>query len=155
MEQNYKVGDFIIDFVCIYKITSIQSTKNGNLIHYQPIRGTDKVFTDITPENNFIKSGLRHLLTSKEIKEILKEFKKPQEYGLIDLRQFKEDLYINIPEKLITDLKYFYHQENPLIKAEEELKEVILDHFCLEMSFVTDKKIFTIKKTIESNILGK
>lgn len=155
MEQNYKVGDFIIDFVCIYKITSIESTKNGNLIHYCPIKGTDKIFTDIIPENNLEKSGLRPLLDAKKIKEILKEFKTSQEDCLLDLRQFKEDLYINSPQQLISDLKCFYHQKNPLVRAEEELKDIILNHFCLEFSFITGKKISDIKKTIESNILGK
>ena len=155
MELNYKVGDFIIDFVCIYKITSIQSSQSGGLIHYQPVKGTDKIFTDIIPEKNLDKSGLRHLLTPAEINVILKEFKKPQEDNTLDLRQVKEDLYLNLPEKLISDLKCFYHQENPLIKAEEELKETILDHFCLEMSFVTERNASSIKKTIESNILAK
>jgi RNA polymerase-interacting CarD/CdnL/TRCF family regulator len=155
MEENYKVGDFIIDFVCIYKITSIESTKNDNLIHYLPIKGTDKVFTDIIPESNFEKSGLRRLLTPKEIKLVLSSFKTPEKDYPFDLRQFREDLYSNVVEKLIFDLKCFYHQENPLIKAEEELKQTILNHFCLEISFVTDKKTFLIKKTIESNILGK
>jgi len=155
MEQIYKVGDFIIDFVCIYKITSIESTKNGNLIHYKPVKGTDKTFTDIIPENNLDKSGLRHLLTPKEIKTILKEFKTPQKDNTFDLRSVKEDLYVNLPEKLISDLKCFYHQEIPLVKAEVELKEMILNHFCLEISFVTNKKASLIKKTIESNILGK
>jgi RNA polymerase-interacting CarD/CdnL/TRCF family regulator len=156
MEENYQIGDFIIDFVCIYKITSIESTtKNGNLIHFQPIKGTDKIFTDTTPENNFEKSGLRHLLTKKEIKSVLNSFKIPEEDHLFDLRQFKEDLYSNNIKKLISDLKCFYHQEKSLIKTEEELKDMILNHFCLEISFVTDKKFSNIKKTIESSILGK
>jgi hypothetical protein len=155
MELNYKVGDFIIDFVCIYKITSIQPSKNGVLIHYQPVKGTDKVFTDIIPEKNLDKSGLRHLLTSKEINAILADFKKPEKDYTFDLRQVKEDLYLNLPEKLISDLKCFYNQENPLIRAEEELKQTILDHFCLEMSFVTEKNASSIKKTIESSILAK
>lgn len=155
MEQIYKVGDFITDFECIYKITSIESTKNGNLIHYCPIKGTDKVFTDIIPENNLEKSGLRCLLTPKEIKEILKEFKTSQSEQPLDLRQFKENLYVNSPQQLISNLKCFYHQDRPLVRTEEELKEMILNHFCLEISFVTGKKTSDVKKTIESNILGK
>ena len=155
MEENYKVDDFIIDFVCIYKITSIEPTKNGNLIHFRPIKGTDKVFTDIIPESSFEKSGLRHLLTKKEIKSLLKSFKTPEENYPFDLRQFREDLYSNDTEKLISDLKCFYYQERSLIKAEEEIKNMILNHFCLEISFVTDKKRSSIKKAIESNILGK
>lgn len=155
MEESYKVGDFIIDFVCIYKITSIEPSKNGNLIHYQPVKGTDKVFTDIIPESNLNKSGLRHLLTPKEIKSVLNSFKTPEKNYPFELRQFKEDLYSNVTEKLIFDLKCFYHQEEPLIKVDEELKQMILNHFCLEISFVTNKKTSDIKKTIESNILGK
>lgn len=156
MEENYKVGDFIIDFVCIYKITSIkQDKKQENLICFKPIKGTDKVFTDIIPEKNLDKSGLRHLLTKSEIKVILEKFKTPLEDYSFNLRDVKEDLYTNVPEKLIDDLKCFYHQENPLIKAEEELKESILNHFCLEMSFITEQTPFSIKKTIESNILDK
>ncbi len=155
MTQAYKIGDFIIDFTCIYKITSIESSKNGNLIHYQPIKGTDKVFTDIIPENNFSKSGLRPLLTKSEINHVLDEFKLPLDDYSFDLRQVKEDLYTNTPQKLIDDLKCFYHQENPLIKVEEELKGLILNHFCLEISFVTGQNPISVKKTIESNILGR
>ena len=155
MEKNYQVGDFIIDFVCIYKITSIESTKKGNLIHFQPVKGTDKVFTDIIPESNLDKSGLRRLLTKSEIKTIFDKFKTPLEDYSFNARDVKEDLYTNNPEKLISDLKCFYHQENQLIKVDEELKQTILNHFCLEISFVTDQKTFDIKKTIETNILGK
>lgn len=156
MGQNYKVGDFIIDFACIYTLTLIEPGKKGNLIHCKPIKGTDKIFEDIIPEENLNKNGLRRLLNLKEIDVILEEFKKPIESCCtFDLRQIKEDLYANIPERLIYNLKCFYHQEEPLIKAEEDLKETILNHFCLEISFVTNKATLSIKKMIESSLLGK
>ena len=158
MTQNFKVGDLLTDFVCIYEITSVTPGANNiNLIHYRPIKGTDKVFTDIIPENNLIKSGLRPLLTPKEIKSFLVDLKTkilPENY-IFDPRQLKEDIYSNTPEKIIDYLKYFYQKGDTLPKAERDFKEEIIDHLCLEISFVTDKSISSIKKTLESNILGK
>lgn len=158
MTQNFKVGDFLTDFVCIYKITSITPGANNiGLIHYQPIKGTDKVFTDIIPENNLIKSGLRPLLTPAEIKSFLAELKTkklPENY-IFDPRQLKEDIYFNNPEKLIDCLKYFSQKSSPLIKIESDFKEEIISHLCLEISFVTDKPISSIRKTIDSALLDK
>jgi hypothetical protein len=158
MTQNFKVGDLLTDFVCIYEITSLTPGANNiSLIHYRPIKGTDKVFTDVIPENNLIKSGLRPLLTSKEIKSFLTELKTkvlPENY-IFDPRQLKEDIYSNTPEKLIDYLKYFYQKGDTLIKVERDFKEDIVSHLCLEISFVTDKPISSVKKTIESAILDK
>ena len=158
MTQNFKVGDFLTDFVCIYKITAVIPGANDiSLIHYQPIKGTDKIFTDIIPENNLAKSGLRPLLTPKEIKSFLAELKTKSlsENYFFDPRQLKEDIYSNVLSRLIPYLKYFYQKGDTLPKAERDFKEEIIDHLCLEISFVTDKSISSIKKTLESNILGK
>lgn len=158
MIQNFKVGDYLTDFVCIYQITSITPGANDNsLIHYQPIKGTDKVFTDVIPESNLIKSGLRPLLNPKEIKLFLDELKTktlPENY-FFDPRQIKEDIYSNIPEKLIDYLKYFYQKGDNLIKVERDFKEEILNHLCLEISFVIDKTPSFVKKTIESILMDK
>jgi len=158
MTQNFKVGDLLTDFVCIYKITSVTlGANNINLIHYQPIKGTDKVFTDVIPENNLIKSGLRPLLSPKEIESFLKELRTkviPESY-LFDPRQLKEDIYSNTPEKLIDYLKYFSQKGDTLIKVERDFKEEIISHLCLEISFVTNKPVSSIKKTIESALLDK
>lgn len=158
MIQKCKVGDYLTDFVCIYKITSITPGQNdGNLIHYQPIKGTDKIFTDTIPENNLIKSGLRPLLTPKEIDQFLSELKTqtvPENF-LLDVRQIKEDIYLNTPTKLISYLKYFYQKGDSIMKVERDFKEDILNHLCLEISFVTDKNVIAVKKMIESSLLDK
>lgn len=158
MNQNFKVGDFLTDFVCIYKITSITpGLGDQKLIHYQPVKGTDKIFTDTIPENNLIKSGLRPLLTPKEIDLLLTESKNQPiiENYVFDLRQIKEDIYSNTPIKLMEYLKYFYQKKDSLPKIENDFKEEILSHLCLEISFVTNKSIVSVKKMIESNLLDK
>ena len=158
MTQNFKVGDLLTDFGCIYEVTSITPGANNiSLIHYRPIKGTDKVFTDIIPENNLLKSGLRPLLTSKEIKSFLTELKTkilPENY-IFDPRQLKEDIYSNTPEKLIDYLKYFYQKGDTLIKVERDSKEEIVSHLCLEISFVTNQSVSSVKKAIESALLDK
>lgn len=155
MDQDFKVGEFIIDFACIYEITSITQEKNSDikLIHYQPIKGTDKVFVDTIPEKKLIKSGLRRLLNEKEIKFFLDQLKteKKIENYIFDPRQIKEDIYQNIPEKLIEHLQYLFKNNETLSRSDQDLKNEILNHLCLEISFVSGKSIFLTKKTIESN----
>jgi len=156
MKGKCKINDYLIDFTCIYKITKISRDNNHNrLIHYRPVKGTDRVFTCRIPEKNLLKAGIRHILTKSETKNILNKFKGLSVDSPFNPRQFKEDLYINVVEDLINDLKCFYLQKSPLLKSEEELKKRILNHFCLEISFITGKENLSIKKTIESNILGK
>ncbi|MDD4938454.1 MAG: hypothetical protein PHX34_05635 [Candidatus Shapirobacteria bacterium] len=155
MESNYRIGEYITDFVSIYEITSIGTEKENRLIHYRPIKGTDKVFIASIPEKNLEKASLRKLLTKKEIKVLLDKLKTPLDDYVFDARQIKEDIYSNNPEKLIDYLKYFYRKEEELIKLENDLKEEILNHLCMEISFVTDKNNSSIKKMIESDLVGK
>jgi len=153
MDNNYKVGDYLTDFVCIYQITDItQDSNKENLVHYSPIKGTDKIFTDTIPEKNLIKSGLRPILTKKEVNQFLTDLKNQptiKDYTF-DPRQIKEDIYSNNPLNLISHLKYFYTKKEPLIKAEQDFKEDILNHLYLEICFITNKKTSSVKKMIES-----
>ena len=157
MGKTYRVGDHIIDFVCIYKIISISQDADGGgrLIHSRPIEGTEKVFTDTTPEKNFAKSGLRHLLVPKEIDQLLRRLKDPIGDYTFDARLVKDDIYTNDPTRTIKHLKYLSGRGDLLTKAETELKEEMLNHLCLEISFVTGKSIPSIQKTITTNLSTK
>lgn len=54
MNQNYKPGELLIDFVTVYEITSITLTgaegQEEAIIHHKPVKGTDKVFTASIPK---------------------------------------------------------------------------------------------------------
>ncbi|MDD4938370.1 MAG: hypothetical protein PHX34_05170 [Candidatus Shapirobacteria bacterium] len=156
MESNYKIGDKIIDFVSIYQITSIDTKNKDVILYYRPIKGTEKVFTASIPEKNLDKANLRKLISSSEIKEILSDLKKPLKNYEYNIRQIKEEIYLNIPQKNIIHLKHLYENENTLQNNEDKkIREELINHLCLEISFVTQKPLIFTRKKIEKILRNK
>lgn len=157
MKQNYQVNEYIVDFTDIYQITSISfdnDNKEERRIHYKPIKTNSQSLTASIPENNLTKGGFRKLLTSNQINQILSDFKNlPPDYKY-DIRRLKEEIYLNTPEKMAPHLKYLLDEENKITKEEQDLREKIMDHLCIEFSFVTKKSVQDIKKEIKK-ILSK
>ena len=151
MDQNFKVGEYIIDFTSIYQITEI-SGKEEKIVHYKPITGTDKIFTATVPEKNLTKCGLRRLLTAKEVDQLMKQLKQPVENYNYDARLAKDEIYQNIPSKNIPHLKYLWKGGESIPKPDQELRDEILTHLGMEIAFVTNKPVQTVRKEIEKNL---
>jgi RNA polymerase-interacting CarD/CdnL/TRCF family regulator len=149
MKQVYKPGDYIIDFSSIYEVTGV----DAGVLHYKPIRGTDKVFTASIPVDNLSRTSLRNLLTTVEIEKILTELTKPladtYEYNA---HQIKEDMYLNDPLKVVPHLKYFWSKAGVLPRTDRELMAEMMDHISLEIEFVTNQPKTTVVKQLEKHL---
>lgn len=149
MKSDYQTGEYIIDFVNIYQITSITDKDGDLLIHYQPTQGTDKVFTASIPEKNLSKGGFRKLLSPKEIKQFFTDLKNPPLNYEYNIRQAKEDIYLNEPIKTIPHLQYLLKNGDTLPRGDQLLREEIINHLCLEIAFVTKESTLSIRKKIK------
>ena len=157
MTSDFKVGEFIIDFANIYEITLISTDyvdgKEDVILHYVPIRGTDKVFSASIPEKNMVKSGLRKLLTVGQIEQLLKDLRsqKIEEYKYIT-QETKEKMYLNLPDKIVAPLKFLWKNSTQYPKTDLELRDKMIDHLSLEIVFVTKEPLSLVKKKIEENL---
>ncbi|MCL4384582.1 hypothetical protein M1116_03955 [Patescibacteria group bacterium] len=158
MDHNYVAGDYIIDNAYIYEITSVtfDGGKKGNeaLIHYKPIRGTDKVFTASIPEKNFGKVGLRKLLNPEDINVILCKLTANIERYSYNAQETKEILYLNEPANVMVPLKYLWKCGDKLAKTDTDIREEMIQHLCMEIAFVTKQTTEVVRAKIEK-ILNK
>ncbi|MFA5749626.1 MAG: hypothetical protein WC895_00165 [Candidatus Shapirobacteria bacterium] len=162
----FAVNDYIIDFENIYQIFEQKNQKNysGQNTEYFFYRSNetnsrDQQIVCSTPINNIAKSGLRHLITSEEIKNIYKELEeKYDENKITDPKLIKEILYLNDPLKDVNILKQLFWEKNQnpdaFSRSNKELTENILNHLCDEIAFVSKKPVDVIKTKILS-ILSK
>ena len=154
MLSDYKVGEYIIDFLIIYQITLVDTNvgKDDVVIHYKPIVGTDKVFTASIPMRNMEKGGFRKILTLKETKQVLDSLKT----SLIDYQynnqETKEVIYRNKPGKTVFPLKYLWKINDGLLKSDMDMKEAMIKHLCMEIAFITKEPSKTIRLEIEKNL---
>ncbi|MDD4938358.1 MAG: hypothetical protein PHX34_05090 [Candidatus Shapirobacteria bacterium] len=164
--DTFSIGEYITDFENIYQIFDKKIKKNysGQKIEYFcycSIKNgiQNKQVTCSTPVENIIKSGLRHLISKKEVNDIYKQLEeKYDEEKITDPKLIKETLYLNSPSKNVDLLKQLYSEKNknPEIfsRTNKELVEIILMHLVEEIAFVTKKPIATIKTKITS-VLSK
>jgi len=153
MKEDFVVGDYIIDFAYIYRITAVtkQDGQDDMLIHYQPIVGQDKVFTASIPVKSMKKSGTRKVITAKEVKEIMKAIGSKEADGEYNVMSAKEDIYQNDWARVIPLIKCLWGKKNDgLGKTDVELMEQMITHLCREIAFVTKKTYGAVRKEIES-----
>jgi len=148
MKQNYVAGDYITDYVCIYEITRVAQA----CIFYQPIWGSDKVFTGSIPIKNIIRTGIRKIFTQNGAKQVMEDLKSPVLNFEYNTRTAKDEVYQNQPKKIIPVLKYMWKNRDVLGKADRELMEQVLLHLGNEVAFVTKKSYKTVRKEVEKNL---
>ncbi|MFA6519008.1 MAG: hypothetical protein WCV93_05180 [Candidatus Shapirobacteria bacterium] len=151
MNQEYSVGDYIIDSSCIHLITAIKKQKSGDeeetYVFYEPVVGSDKRYTSSIPIKNLTKSGTRKVLTAKQAEELMKSLKVKETTEIeYDSMTAKEDVYRNEPERTVRVLKYFWKNSSTLNKIDSSLMWEILENLCKEVSFVTKKKVLAVKE---------
>lgn len=152
---DFKVGDFIVDFENIYQI---YDDKDDFFFYH--IAGEDKATsTSSLPRTNVSKSGFRHLQTTTEIKEIIKELEKSlPENTLFENKLIKESLYLNDPIKNALTLKLLYKNKKDtgekFLKSNQEIINNMTNHMAKEISFVLKKQFESVHKQI-SDILAK
>lgn len=146
---DFKVGDFIIDFENIY---SIYDEKDG-FFFYHTIEGDKASSTSSLPVANMTKSGFRHLISAKDIKEFFAELAKAlPENSIFENKLVKESLYLNDPIKNALTLKFLYKNKKELgekfLKSNQEIINSITNHLTKEISFVLKKPVVTVQKQI-------
>ncbi len=162
VKNNFSVGDYIIDFENIYKISSQKDQKNlsGKTLSYffyEPIDSANQKTTYSTPIDNISKSGLRHLINLNTIKKLYKEAEKKINHDIIiDYKSIKETLYENNPEKNLSILKQLFLESERVAekfsRTNKEILEGILKHLSNEIAFVTKKPIDKVSEKITSLI---
>ncbi len=158
-EDNFKVGEYIIDSDQIFKVSKIDSDR----LYYQPIN-TDGRYQTIhgsIPIKNVSSSGFRRLLSAKDFKNFIIELTKikPAPEFPIDSKMFKETLWENDPFKIIPLLKQLWLQKNkPNVNFSgnnRDTLESILTHLTDEFSLVTKKSPESIRNRIINAISKK
>ena len=147
MNDGVKVGDYITDFSCIYRVTAVKQGEGGKMVHFRPHSSSDKVFTATLPLDGFKKAGMRKVLTLTEIKKMLAELKEPVgiEY---DIMTAKEEMYRNEPSKISSVLVYYWGRRDFIGKPERDMLEQIVEHLCQEVAVANDKKYPETRKMI-------
>lgn len=163
LKNIFSVGDYIIDFEKIYKISSKEDRKDlsGKTISYffyKPFEVTSQNETIYsTPIDNIYKSGLRPLISLDIVKKLFKEAgEKIDPDEILDYKSIKETLYQNDPGKNLVILKQLFleKQKSPdaFSRTNKEILEEILQHISTEISFVTKKPILKIREKLISLI---
>jgi len=162
VKNNFSVGDYIIDFENIYKITSQKdkkdiSNKTLSYFFYEPIDESNNRTIYSTPVDNIFKSGLRPLINQDVAKKLYKEAEEKIDHDIvIDYKSIKEILYENNPGKSLIILKQlFLEREKDPIKfsrTNKEILESILKHISSEIAFITKKPIEKVSEKITSLI---
>ncbi len=155
MTNGFSVGDYITDSSCIYQITAtkLETDSKGRKetrLYFKPVWGSDKVFTGSIPVNNLALAGIRRVLTPKEAGQIMADLKTLVVSGEYTTISAKEEVFQNQPLKVASVLAYYWGRADLSAKADKDLSEQILEHFCHEVSLVTKKKYQNIKKDVLS-----
>ncbi len=156
MNFELAAGDYIIDSSYIYKVTAVKEDEdNGAMyVYYEPTSGTDKVFTASIPLKNFKLSGIRKVLTTGEIAQILKDLKSKTSEDEYDIIRAKEEFYSNNPQRMVSVLIFYWKNILTLNKNDANLVEQILEHLCQEISLVTKKDYAVVREDVKK-ILDK
>jgi RNA polymerase-interacting CarD/CdnL/TRCF family regulator len=162
----FAVNDYIIDFENIYQIFEQKNQKNysgqnAEYFFYRSIETNSRNQQVVcsTPIENIAKSGLRHLIDLKDVKDFYKQLEeKYDEVNFIDPKLIKEILYLNNPLKNLDILKQLFSEKNQkpdtFSRSNKELTENLLNHVSNEIAFVAQKPVVTVKAKIVS-VLSK
>ena len=150
MVLDYKIGDYIADSSCIYKIIKIEN----NFVHYETVWGSDKIFTASIPLDNLKKAGLRKIFTIEEVDQILKDLKNVKPEIVYTTMVAREEIYTNNSKGIVSVLVYYWQNQATLNKADRDLMEQILERLCQEMALVTKKEYSKVRENMVS-ILNK
>lgn len=82
------------------------------------------------------------------------DLKKPLQDYTYDIRQTKEEIYLNLPHKIVPHLKYLWSKGAVLPKTDLDIREDMLNHLCLEISCVTNKSLSAVRSAIEKSLSG-
>lgn len=159
----FSVGDYIIDFENIYRISDKKdqtdsSGKTLSYFFYQPIEAeAHNSATYSTPVENIFKSGLRPLINIDVSKKLLKELEeKIDPEAILDYKSIKETLYQNDPGKNLIILKQLFLEkeksQEAFSRTNKEILESILKHLSSEIAFVSEKPIDKVREKIVSLI---
>lgn len=152
MTQQLVVGGYLIDYANIYQVTSLTAPGSAadTVVHYRPIRGTDKVFTESVPLKMLSKSGLRPLITSSEIEALYQALKtNSDDYSYLTLTA-KDEIFQNSPLRLAPLLKYLWKNGDQLPKADQDLKATMFNHLVMEIAFVSQKPPSEVRNQLET-----
>lgn len=98
------------------------------------------------------KGGLRQLLTPNEIDKILGGLSAPLVNYVYSIHQVREDVYQNIPDKMISHLKYLYANKETITKTDINILEEILNRLSQEIAFVTSTTNSLAKEKIKARL---
>lgn len=162
VKNNFSIGDYIIDFENIYKITSQKDNKDFSgktlsYFFYEPVDSSNQKTTYSTPVDNIFKSGLRPLISQDIVKKLYKEAEEKIDHdAILDFKLIKETLYQNDPGKSLIILKQLFLEREKTAekfsRTNKEILESILKHISNEISFVTDKPIEKVSEKLISLI---
>ncbi len=155
--DSYDVGDYLSDSYCIYKIIDINKGEDvkGNecdLVKYKPVWSSGKDYVGQIPVNCLEKTGMRKVLTVKEIKKIMSEVDQNESSQTYDYNSAKESVYQNDPIKVLTILKYLWMNKSSPNRGDKDLMEKIIDNLSKEISFVSKVKYGVAKKNIVNQL---
>lgn len=150
MTEDYKIGDYITDSSCIYKIVKIEN----NFVHYETVWGSDKIFTASIPLNNLQKAGLRKVFTVEEIDQILKDLKNVKSETPYTTMVARDEIYSNNSKNIVSVLVYYWQNQEKLNKADRDLMEQIIERLCQEIALVSKKEYSKVRENV-TTILDK
>ena len=163
MKNTFSIGDYIIDFENIYQIYDQKIQKDyqkhdRQYFFYKVIDNNSHRLDSVTcsvPIENIVKNGLRHLMTTTEIEEFYKDFKRVEPANVVfDPKTVKEILYQNDSIKTLSILRLLHLNKietgDSFTKSNRELYESIIEHLVREISFVTKTPAKTVQNKITS-----
>lgn len=166
-KKPFSIGDYIVDFEKIYKITSQKSRQDFSgqtrlYFLYEPIDEPNNKATYLIPVDNIIESGFRALISRNTAENLYRQAGEKIDYNFVlDFKLVKEILYENNPQKNLVILKQLFlekeNKPNKFLGANKYILESILRHLSEEIAFVTktplenvqEKLISLITKTIK------
>lgn len=162
-KNNFSVGNYIVDFENIYRITDQQDQKDqlGKTVLYyffELINVTDSKILSSIPATNIIKSGFRPLISKDVVTKLYKEAEEKIDHEIVlDFKSIKEILYENNPLTSLGILKQLFLEREvspqKFIGANKEILKSVLRHICDEISLVTKEPTPKVQEKLTLLIL--
>jgi RNA polymerase-interacting CarD/CdnL/TRCF family regulator len=155
--DKYAIGDYLVDSSNIYKIVDIRNGtdfkgKECVLVHYKPVWKSDSAYMGSIPLNNISKTGMRKVLSKKEIKVIIDSLPKNEGLENVDINSAREKIYQNDPESVAIVLKIFWLNRGNPNRGDKDLMENIIDNLGREVAFVNKIKFGKAKSVIVNSL---